>query len=528
MKWSDGTELTTEDMRFKYYDVLLYSEDPDIPMLKVAPGALINGGEVIKLDIIDDYTFRFSWKEPTTELGLNVYSGYYTYPLPAHFMKQYHPKYAEKKDKEPSEMITDMKNMDKISNPDFPSVMAYIADEVKIGEYMVMKRNPYYWKVDPAGQQLPYVDKWMYRYIKSEDVALLNCTAGEVDFEHGRISYKGGPILWQSQKSGNYSLVPAFKGNMFSAIWVQQAWIARALRGEIDEPNARKLAQLLKNQKFIEALVHAIDTEQLTRAYVGAEMVDFLGETFPQIPYLSKSRGVGMYTDHPEVKELWEWVTEWQRYDIDRANAMLDELGLKVGGDGFRQYPDGGRVELSIGIWDGNELFYELCSMQGESWERNLKIKTYVQLGNRASHLQTWLLNSEIPMLGSSDRVKDWVTNIPYPLSSLSDFHGGYPILNWLQSEGASGVEPYPEQKDVLLQIKDIAMEQKRSSDPQEKLELAIEATKLVVYNGTRGMIVLAAQKSSPWLLSNKVKNYCMGATMDQSEVHVETWYIEE
>lgn len=275
IKWSDGTPLTTEDFRFAYEDILLYSEDPDVPLTKVAPGSMIIDGEVIELTVIDDWTMRYSWTTPVAEYTTNVFAASNTDPVPAHYLKQFHPAYTESSDMEPSEMMLEPKNMNVISNPDRPTIAAWIVEDVKTGEYLTLTRNPYYWKVDPAGNQLPYLDKIHITYIKSPDVALLNLTAGEMDFETGKISYSGGPILYQSQSSGDYTLVPGFKRPLFVTVWVQQAWIARALRGETDNPEDRKLAELLKNPKFIEALVHGVDTEEMTRAFVGAEMASF-------------------------------------------------------------------------------------------------------------------------------------------------------------------------------------------------------------------------------------------------------------
>jgi peptide/nickel transport system substrate-binding protein len=395
---------------------------------------------------------------------------------------------------------------------------------------MVMRRNPYYWKVDPAGNQLPYIDQVRITYIKSPEVALLNATAGAIDFEHGRVSYVGGPILYQSQQSGDYSLVGAFPKPLFSVVQIQQAWIARALRGELPDqrPDDGKLAELLRNPQFVEALVHSIDTEQLTRAYVGADLAEVMGESFPQIPYLSMNGGVGTYTDHPEVQELWDWLSDYQTFDLARSNALLDELGLTVGSDGFRQYPDGGRIELPIGIWDGNQKNFELTTIQGEVFERELKLKTFVQMGSRAEHLQTWLFNSEMPILGSSARVYDWVGSVSSPLSSLNGIHGGYPIINWLRSDGAQGVEPFPEQIPVLKRLKELGTESGQTMDMGRRLELGIEAAQLVTRNNTTGVIVLAGQQALPWYMHNRIKNYVGGATKDQSEVHIETWYIDE
>ena len=53
------------------------------------------------------------------------------------------------------------------------------------GDYYEYVRNPYYWKVDTAGQQLPYIDKITYTAIQNTDQSLLLLLDGTVDFQTG-------------------------------------------------------------------------------------------------------------------------------------------------------------------------------------------------------------------------------------------------------------------------------------------------------------------------------------------------------
>ncbi len=80
LKWSDGAEMTTEDFRFAYYDILLYAEDADAPLSEVAPGALIIGGEVAEMDIIGPHELAIRWNAPLAEMYGNVLHGYFLEP----------------------------------------------------------------------------------------------------------------------------------------------------------------------------------------------------------------------------------------------------------------------------------------------------------------------------------------------------------------------------------------------------------------------------------------------------------------
>ena len=49
------------------------------------------------------------------------------------------------------------------------------------GERIVLERNPYYWKVDPAGRPLPYLDELVFLLVPSDDAQVVRFKAGETD-----------------------------------------------------------------------------------------------------------------------------------------------------------------------------------------------------------------------------------------------------------------------------------------------------------------------------------------------------------
>ena len=44
----------------------------------------------------------------------------------------------------------------------FPTMGAWVVVEHRPDDIVIKRRNPYYWKVDEAGQQLPYLDEMSY------------------------------------------------------------------------------------------------------------------------------------------------------------------------------------------------------------------------------------------------------------------------------------------------------------------------------------------------------------------------------
>ncbi len=58
----------------------------------------------------------------------------------------------------------------------------YFLAENKAGSFLLLRRNPYYWKRDEAGHQLPYLDSIRLDIQQNRDIEMLRLTRGEIDF----------------------------------------------------------------------------------------------------------------------------------------------------------------------------------------------------------------------------------------------------------------------------------------------------------------------------------------------------------
>ena len=90
VRWSDGHPFTVDDLIFWYEDVLQNEE-----ITPVVPRDFKRGGRVMGLEKVDDYTVRFTFLEPNGLFVVKLASGrgYEMLRYPAHYMKQFHPKY---------------------------------------------------------------------------------------------------------------------------------------------------------------------------------------------------------------------------------------------------------------------------------------------------------------------------------------------------------------------------------------------------------------------------------------------------
>ena len=69
-----------------------------------------------------------------------------------------------------------------------------------------MERNPYFWQVDTAGNQLPYVDKLQWGVSQDAQAILLEAIAGNIDMQARRISNPANKPFWLKMQKGGYKL----------------------------------------------------------------------------------------------------------------------------------------------------------------------------------------------------------------------------------------------------------------------------------------------------------------------------------
>lgn len=58
----------------------------------------------------------------------------------------------------------------------------YAVAEHKPGQYVLLKRNPYYWKRDGTGRRLPYIESVRLDVEQNHDIEMLRLMRGEIDF----------------------------------------------------------------------------------------------------------------------------------------------------------------------------------------------------------------------------------------------------------------------------------------------------------------------------------------------------------
>ena len=201
LKWSDGQELTSEDVLFHLNDIQLYSPEPDVKPEELYPSSMRIGGSPAQVSAVDDYTIMIRTAAPWADyFGLANWHAV-NKPRPAHYLKQFHPKYNDELGKNATEAWEAFRNTHaQHTNPDRPSLGPWIADTVNEGDFMTLKRNPFYWKTDIEGRQLPYADQLRITYVKDPEVLKLQLAGGQYDW--GGMSFNPDTVLYQQQEAG--------------------------------------------------------------------------------------------------------------------------------------------------------------------------------------------------------------------------------------------------------------------------------------------------------------------------------------
>ncbi|TDE11220.1 ABC transporter substrate-binding protein [Jiangella asiatica] len=424
MKWSDGTPFTADDIVFAFEDFLMNKE-----ISPAAPTFLTNGGQVAALTRVDDQTVRFTFAEPNglfiENLALlNTGDALTTYPR--HYLQQFHPAYTQGVDAAAAaagfgswtELM--LARAETYQNAEKPTLNAWMLTSA-LGDATTVtaERNPYYWKTDPDGRQLPYIDRVSFEVISDAEVILLKATNGEFSFHTRHVtSLANKPVLADGREQGGYTFTTLRSSLMNEMViflnLTHQDPVKRAIFGTKD---------------FRIGLSHAIDRAELNTATFQEE-----GEPWQAAP-------------SPDSKFFDEGLaTQYLEYDLDLANEALDRAGLtERDGAGFRLGPDGRPFSIEVEVSDPGVVPYWLDAM-------NLVVGYWSEVGiNARTRPEDRSLFKERTEANQHD-AGVWVgpgglgdeTRRPFFYLPTMRFEQAFAPLwaQWYQSGGTQGEEP--------------------------------------------------------------------------------------
>ncbi len=451
MKWSDGMPFTSEDVLFWWNDIVLNTEYTPAP-----PDWVRIAGEVPTVTAPDDYTVVFEFPSPYSLFLPNLaFRGINMFDFPKHYISQFHPAYVDE-----AELAAKIEELGFESwtvavlalvhpiNPDLPRISAWVNTTLNPETSALYVRNPYYFKVDSEGRQLPYMDEMEVFIYQDKEVLLLSAMNGEINYEAQVIAAPDFPVLSQNEERGGYK-VYRYDRPVPMAVFFNQ---------DSSDP---VMGPLVKDVRFRRALSIGVDRQDINEsAFLG------LGENSQALPNAA---------DPYSVAELSLVDTE---YDADAANALLDEIGLtERDSEGFRLTADGERVSITMPVLGGQgvaDLAYEILA---EYW-RALGIEVAVNFQPGDAWV-AYVRAGEHTVAGYLSATIQWVVD-PVWYIPTSDYTYFAPLTGlYYATAGKDGKEP----EGLLLELQETFDAMKAATDPAEQVKLGQHITEIHAQN---------------------------------------------
>lgn len=313
-RWSDGDPFDVEDIEFYWNDVIM--DERVTPLMGASPATYNNA----TFAVVDPYTFTLTFADPFPEQVLYAMAYGNFCPGPAHVLKPKHPNHG-------GESYEAFLNAFPSDFMNFPTMGAWVVVEHRPDDIVVKRRNPYYWKVDETGQQLPYLDEMHFRLSTWGDRDV-QAVAGTADFSN-------------LEQPENY--VESLKKAADPASPARLAFGPRSIGYQLffnqsangwGEPDARGQAvrELNRTLEFRKAVTYAMDRQRL-------------GDSLVKGPFTAPYAG-GLLTSTSYYDPA---STVFYPFDLASAKAALEAAGLTdTDGNGVVNLPEGGDLTVTL------------------------------------------------------------------------------------------------------------------------------------------------------------------------------------
>jgi peptide/nickel transport system substrate-binding protein len=430
LKWSDGAPLTSADIKFWYEDVLLNTEITPVPSTDFTPG-----GEVMKLDIIDDYTYKLTFAIPRPSFVLVNMAHLYAFWdhngwVPSHYVKQFHIKYNP-----------DANDLAKAAGFDFwyqlfgrENNRNQSIDRPKLESFITLRdtpsmsfleRNPYYLAVDPEGNQLPYIDK--INNDKAADLSILDAktVGGTYDFAGFELRI----LFYATYAEG------AAQSNARMVLWQSGKGSEVVYNVNMNWPND-EMREVFSDDRFRQALSLAINRADINN------IIYFGNASETQMTVIPTSRHY-----RPE------YAAAYAAYDLDQANALLDDMGLEWNAaKTHRLWPVSKQpMIISWDLYESETPKGPMTELVTEYWKA-IGVEIQWKSITRTLLTQKILANEEPMSLWHGDETADtlFLRRPKYfaPIDGDENCWGGL-WGRWYNTRGAQGEEPPQVIKDL-------------------------------------------------------------------------------
>ena len=486
-RWSDGQPLTSEDFRYWWEDVA-----NNKALSPVGPPKIMTiNGELPIFEVINRYKFRYTWKRPNPDFlpRLASASPLYIY-RPAHYMRQFHEKYTDRnilkktvkksKQRNWAALHNKMDNLYRNDNVDLPVLQPWVSISKPSASRLIFKRNPFFHRVDPEGKQLPYADSFIFTIANNKLIPAKTGT-GEVDLQARYLRFDDYTFLKKGEERSPYS----------TRLWktAKGAHLALFPNLNVNNPILRKL---IRDVRFRRALSLGVHRHEINQVIYYGLAIGGNNSVLPESPLYRPT-----------------YRNKWANFDLQKANQLLDEIGLvQRDRSGIRLMPDGSPLHLIIETAGESTEQTDVLELVRDSWLK-IGIKIFSKPSQR-NVFRNRIFSGETAMSIWSGVENGLITADSSPAEFVPTSQQSLQWPKWGQyheTNGKAGEKPTGEHVIHLLELyqrwKNTAAQKEKSKIWQKILEIHSDQ----VYS-----IGLVAAVLQPVVVSSQLKNVPLSA----------------
>lgn len=515
LKWSDGVDVTMDDFVFAIQHCIYNPEVNPVLSNNFRTGGKSDGTPGV-FEVVDENTFKFTFDSSyggfLVYLSVSGWASYTDYLKPAHILRQFHPDFAEEEHGSLEEFYEFIQPYAEVLGYDDASaegVWIYVFNQIDMTTWettdpndcltsvffkglvdwnfptlnpwdmissensvTTWERNPYYFKVDPEGQQLPYIDYVTSTYVETSELQQMKYISGEANFGLETCTASFVELYKENEATGHYTTYMLPYHYTPTDIRLNINYGLKPDGTVKDDEASQAGHEMVSDIRFRKALVLSIDAEEIADTiYKG------LAEANPQYECTG---------------------------DTEQANALLDEMGaLDIDGDGYRETPSG--LPFQFLIWNRNaatdqvptcELYVEFFREIGIHAEVSTVDSTLMSATNSANEIfmsVDW--NHETQLW----HYRDWAVGNWAPLYNA-----------WVTAGGLAGVEldasSYLEPDETFIKFY-TTMQSLFTVSPTEAVETVLPELADIMSEEIMGLIVPVTKAANIVLLDSDIGN---------------------
>lgn len=506
VRWSDGEPLTADDLIFTVEEVFGNEE------LNPAPPSWLSDSEGNPAQVrrIDDFTVKIIFAAPN---GLfREWMARYTdlVDYPKHYLSKFMPQHNENLDRDAKDAgfgsWTEYfgSKASTWGNPDLPVLNPWmVVEPLGEGQRVVLERNPYFWKTDPDGRQLPYIDQLSWEVVTDGEVQLLKTTDGELDLAYRNVNIpKNKPVLAKSSESGGYQLI----NNVVTHLNTMCIELNLA-----NKDSARR--ELYQKKDFRIGLSHAINRDELITAAWQRQ-----GEPWQAAPTKDS-----IFFDE-------EFAKQYTDFDLDLANRHLNAAGITERDDqGYRTLPSGKRLTITLDVATALSPEWQAAADMIRGMWKKVGIRLQVNTIDRTLFYERKAASANehdagtwFGPAGYATEIQDPRCYMPYSDESI----WATPWAQWFATRGKAGTEP------IAAAREQIELYWKLTETPDDKQREQLFRQILAIAKQEFWIIGIGTYPPPFMAVSNRLHNVTENipeTAVYNTPAHAnpETWYLD-